>query len=137
MLHDGCPKPQTPVLESLVRMTMRWPEAGPGGGDADEDDAVFWVSANGDLHVFDLAGELDLDTVKVLDTVPIQPDADETVVLDLAGLEFVDSSGLRSLIQVRRRVIDRGAHLVLRQPRPSVRRVFEVAGLDTVFTLEG
>jgi anti-sigma B factor antagonist len=113
---------------------MRWPVSGTDNGD--ERDVPFSVSTNGDTRVFELAGELDLDTAKVLDEVPILPDAGEVVVLDLGRLSFVDSSGLRSLIQVRRQVIDRGAHLVLRRPRPNVRRVLEVSGLDSVFTVE-
>jgi anti-sigma B factor antagonist len=113
---------------------MRWPVSGSDDGDEGED--AFWVATNGDPRVYELGGELDLDTAKVLDEVPILPGVDETVFLDLNGLDFVDSSGLRVLVQLRRRVIDRGAHLVLRQPRPNVRRVLEVSGLDSVFTVE-
>ncbi|HEY2330746.1 MAG TPA: STAS domain-containing protein [Acidimicrobiales bacterium] len=97
---------------------------------------AFSVATNGEPGVFDLRGDLDLDTAKVLDEVMIVADPNQTVVLDLSDLAFVDSSGLRVLIQVRRRIIDTGAHLVLRQPRPNVRRVLEVSGLDSVFTVE-
>lgn len=61
---------------------------------------------------------------------------DTDIVIDMSGVTFMDSSGLRVLIDLRQR-IDAGPHeLVLRSPSDSVLRLLEVAGLDEHFTLD-
>ncbi len=69
---------------------MQWPGMSEHDGCAE----AFSVATNGEPGVFALRGELDLDTAKVLDGILIDADPDVTVVLDLADLAFVDSSGL-------------------------------------------
>lgn len=98
--------------------------------------AAFSVVPNGRPGSFELHGELDLATIAVLEELVLDALPDQRVVLDLRGLHFVDSSGLRGLLLLRRRVDEAGGRLVLREPTPSVRRVLEVSGLDKVFSLE-
>lgn len=53
-------------------------------------------------------------------------------VVDMAGVTFMDSSGLRVLI-------DLSSHtdtVVLRNPTRQVTRLIEITGLDSVFTIE-
>lgn len=57
------------------------------------------------------------------------------LILDLAGLDFLDSSGLSVLIEVRKAMDGHGGTLVLRDPRAAVRRVLEVTGLFDFFGL--
>jgi anti-sigma B factor antagonist len=57
-------------------------------------------------------------------------------VLSLEGVTFIDSSGLRGLIQAQRSIRDRGDDLVLRRPAPVVRRLLEITGLLDEFTIE-
>jgi anti-sigma B factor antagonist len=52
-----------------------------------------------------------------------------TIVLDLRGLRFLDSSGVRVVVMAHRRLRDR---LVLVRGRHAVQRVFEISGLDTL-----
>ena len=61
-------------------------------------------------------------------------DADPSrVVVDLSGVEFVDSTALGSLVAVRQRLGD--GRLVLAAPGPDVRRTLEVSGLGRHFSL--
>jgi anti-anti-sigma factor len=57
------------------------------------------------------------------------------LVLDLTDLEFLDSSGLRAMIQAATSLQGRG-RLVLESPRQAVRRLFEVSGVDKLQALE-
>lgn len=54
--------------------------------------------------------------------------------IDLAGVPSIGSAGLSALLAVRRSSLQRGIALRLRGVQPSVWRVFELAGLDAVFT---
>jgi anti-sigma B factor antagonist len=51
------------------------------------------------------------------------------LVLDLRELTFMDSSGLRVLVDLARE-LGPGRAVVLRAPRPGVLRLFEVAGIE-------
>lgn len=52
------------------------------------------------------------------------------LVLDLAGLEFMDSSGIAVLVVAARR-----SQLQLRNPREMIRRLIEIAGLADVLRI--
>jgi anti-sigma B factor antagonist len=55
------------------------------------------------------------------------------VVIDLLDVSFLDSSGLGAIHVGRRNAIEHGGNLVVCRPTSTVRRVFEITGLDTWF----
>ena len=58
----------------------------------------------------------------------------DVVVIDLAAVEFIDSTGLRALLRLRDQAEQYGHGLVLTAPRqPSVLRIFDVAGTYGLF----
>lgn len=61
----------------------------------------------------------------------------QAVRLDLAGVEFMDSAGLRTLIAAHQSCADAGGALVLLNPSRAVARLFEVAGVNEYFTIDG
>ncbi len=80
-------------------------------------------------------GELDMATTPDLErTVHDALDAGRWVVLDLRSLEFIDSTGLRTLVGAHQRAAqDRGHFTVVRAgPGSPVNRVLQIAGLDAV-----
>jgi anti-anti-sigma factor len=60
----------------------------------------------------------------------------ERLVLDVAEVTFVDSTGLNLLVWAHRRLGDRPGAIVLRNPSPPVVRVIEIAGLYDTFAIE-
>lgn len=95
-----------------------------------------WHSG-GDV-VVSVAGELDLSSapafqreVLALFALPVG-----RVTLDLAGLTFMDSSGLNVLNRVRSAAADHGVVLALRCVPDEVRRVFDVTDMTGLFTIE-
>ena len=74
-------------------------------------------------------GEIDLDNRDDLRSVLEAVDGD--VIVDLAGLTYIDSSGIGVLVAQRNRLSANGGSLQLRDPQPAVRRVLETCGLET------
>lgn len=77
-----------------------------------------------------LSGELDLSTIEQLEravasSVDGRP---ELVVLDLRKLVFLDSTGLRLMLQLHSRLAGVGGRLVLVEGPRRVHRVFELTG---------
>jgi anti-anti-sigma factor len=58
-----------------------------------------------------------------------------SVSLDLAGLSFMDSTAIGVIVGVQKELTGRGGQLVLREPKPQVFKILEVAGLTRVFTI--
>ena len=79
-----------------------------------------------------LNGELDIATVpRVQEAVDeLLARAVRRLVIDLGGLGFVDSSGLRLFIVLDRRAAAEGWTLGLIRPRNAAMTVFEVSGAE-------
>lgn len=59
-----------------------------------------------------------------------------TMVLDIAGVEFIDSAGLGMLLLARDEGEKSSTTVVLRGAQGQVKRMLEVARFDTLFKLE-
>ena len=79
-----------------------------------------------------LSGELDLATVpRVQQAVDATlAEGARTLVVDLSGLGFIDSSGLRLFIVLHQRAGAEGWRLSLIRPQKQAMTVFEVSGLE-------
>ena len=95
--------------------------------------------SQGDHVLVIAAGEIDLYTAPKLQSnlVAIIGNAarDTRVVVDMSGVEFCDSTGMNVLLSCLRQARERGGELELAAPRPAVRKILEVTGLDAVFTV--
>lgn len=87
------------------------------------------------LSVVDLAGELDVYQAPRLRErlEALVGSGDSRLILDLTRVEYIDSTGLGTLVALRKLAIARGGELRLLCPNPSIRRVFEITGLLPVF----
>jgi anti-anti-sigma factor len=81
-------------------------------------------------------GEVDAATAHLLpDSLNTAlADGVSTVVIDLAGVHYLDSAGVGALVQAHNRTTARGARLSVANPQPMVRRVLEVVGLLALLT---
>ncbi|WP_030170376.1 STAS domain-containing protein [Spirillospora albida] len=82
-------------------------------------------------------GELDLYTAPRLQAAlaGLLREQIDRIVVDLSGVEFCDSTGMNVLLAALKRLKERGGSLELAAPRPAVKRILQVTGLDTVFTV--
>lgn len=90
-----------------------------------------------DARVVAVAGELDLYTApqfeeQILDALD---NGTARIVVDLSGCEFLDSTALGILVKVRKRLGDQERRLVLVATDHNIVKVFQITGLDRVFTI--
>ena len=91
------------------------------------------ITLDGPNHL-SVAGELDAHTAPELHEAVANTSRDDDLVIDGSALTFVDSSGLRVLLEARSTWSEAGHRVVVRQPSQNLRRILEVTGLIDHFT---
>jgi anti-sigma B factor antagonist len=88
------------------------------------------IPGHGQVRVVPV-GELDVATGAVLDRTlrELVDSGFDHLVVDLRGVEFMDSSGLRVLLRLDEAARRDGCDLALIAGPPAVQRVFEVTGV--------
>jgi anti-sigma B factor antagonist len=100
-----------------------------GGG---SDNLEIEISRADGACVVRLAGEFDLAGVEAFEeelgrrSVP----GEETLVLDLRELTFIDSSGLRAVVMADRRIRDEGRRFVVVRGPKKIIRVLDLTGVS-------
>ncbi|MFF3015374.1 STAS domain-containing protein [Streptomyces sp. NPDC057939] len=94
------------------------------------------VATFGDRTVISVAGELDLDTRAQVTHATSKLDlTGRTLVMDLTNMTFIDSTGLTTLIVLRRRAQTEGWNLELHGAGKKVIHVLDLTGTRELFTL--
>jgi anti-sigma B factor antagonist len=90
------------------------------------------VSSEGERVVLRLDGELDLASVPTLENAVESATLDDTaeLVLDLRGLEFIDSTGLRAILLQDKRSAERGQAFALVRGPEQVQRLMNMTRVD-------
>jgi anti-anti-sigma factor len=83
-----------------------------------------------DVGALVVSGELDLATSAELDERLNTVAAASSITLDLAGVSFIDSSGLRVLLEHHNRLESGGGRLELVDISTPTARLLEIAGLQ-------
>ena len=76
-----------------------------------------------------LAGEIDAYTAPAL-AAAIERCEQSHVLIDMAAVEFVDSSGLRVLIEAHQAAQSADRRIQLANPSSAVSRLLEISGID-------
>ncbi|MFC8583647.1 STAS domain-containing protein [Streptomyces sp. NPDC057217] len=100
------------------------------GGESLDRPAVLQYEAHGTWVVV-ASGAYDMETIAPL-AAALETAAEkyQTVVLNVSGVTFADSTLLNLLVSTHRRT-----DLRLVDPTPQVKRILEITGLDTVLTM--
>jgi anti-sigma B factor antagonist len=90
------------------------------------------TTSQGSCAVVRVDGEIDLDSAGELSEAAVAAlqEIGPSLVLDLSGVTFMDSTGLKVLLAVHKRAELAGGRLVLAAPTRSVNRVVSVTGFD-------
>jgi anti-sigma B factor antagonist len=93
-------------------------------------------SSEGGATVLAFAGELDLSNAEEARSALVEAQGTANAVfLDLRALRFLDSSGLRVLLEANRRAAEGGGSLKVAAGEGVVSRVFELSGVGALLDL--
>jgi anti-sigma B factor antagonist len=95
------------------------------------------ITSQGTCAVVSVGGEVDLGTAHELSEAAIvaMQEIGPSIVLDLSGVTFMDSTGLKVLLAVNNRAQLAGGRLVLAGAKRPVHRVVSITGFDKTFAV--
>jgi len=107
------------------------------GGTAMETDLQIKIRRGKDVRVVDLSGDVDTYTcVKLREAIlDLLEEGNSRMIIGMANVSYIDSSGLGTLVGGLRRVNDQKGELVISGANPQIRKVFSITGLSKVFPL--
>lgn len=85
-----------------------------------------------------LTGELDhhtADSVKLKMEESLEKGTASHIVLNLRGLDFMDSSGIGVILGRYKQITAKGGKMVICNASPAVHRLFEMSGLFKIMTV--
>jgi anti-sigma B factor antagonist len=89
-----------------------------------------------EIVVLDLTGRLWILDLPLKDLMnEILSEGKHNFVLNLANVDYLDSSGLGQLISIWKSIRGRNGYMTLLNPSKRVQRLFEITRLDTVFEI--
>ncbi len=99
--------------------------------------SVDLISREGDSRVVvGLRGELDVAVaVRVVAELSAVAAREREIIIDLTGLEFIDSSGLAALVRVREQARHAGGDMLLAAPQRQVLRLLALTRLTDAFSV--
>jgi anti-sigma B factor antagonist len=90
-------------------------------------DGVTKVALSGRI---DIAGSAEIET-----PMSVVGGSSKAVIIDLSGVSFMASLGLRSIVLAGKTVMRRGGVMVLLTPQPAVEEVITISGIDELFSI--
>ena len=89
-----------------------------------------------DVMILDLSGRLWILDLPLRDLMNTLLSANHChFVLNLAGVDYIDSSGLGQLISIWTSIKNRAGQMAILNPTKRVQRLFDITRLDTVFDI--
>ena len=97
------------------------------------------ITSEKDVLTAKLTGELDHHVaaeIRAEIDAALYEKLPKKLILDLSGIEFMDSSGLGLILGRYAKASELGCLLVVRNPTPRVRRLLEISGMSGTIPVE-
>jgi anti-anti-sigma factor len=95
------------------------------------------ISTEGNLCSIRILGRMDIQASHSLRMAcTAQTQEGLHYVIDLAEVEFMDSTALATLLMLRKHIEEHQGSILLSRPPPVIREIFRVAGLDQIFEID-
>jgi len=95
------------------------------------------VTSQGDIQVLELSGELDYHSSPELREKLSELTAKQApkILVNLSGIDYMDSSGIATFVEAFQKTKRYQGRLILAELTATVRGVFEIAKLDSIFEI--
>ncbi|NLW41166.1 MAG: STAS domain-containing protein [Tissierellia bacterium] len=97
--------------------------------DFDEGKGIWVVLPEGEIDIY-TSPELKSRLVEALD------DKQSDILIDGDRLEYLDSTGLGTLISILKKAKESNNRIILKNIKPNIRKLFDITELDKVFEFE-
>ncbi len=95
------------------------------------------LKEDGNKGILLISGQLDTNTAPEAQTLFMEmTERFDELVIDMDGLSYCSSAGLRTIMIVDQAMRGKGGNLVLRNVKPAVMEVFELVGFAGVLNFE-
>lgn len=81
-------------------------------------------------------GRVDSNSASALEAALLAKAKEPRLIVDLGGVEYISSAGLRVFLMLARKVKESGGRLALCGLGASVKQVFDLAGFTALFVVE-
>ena len=97
------------------------------------------TNKEGNGTVVQLQGKVDATSAPSVEQalVGVIDQGEKRLVLDCAGLDFISSAGLRSLLLAVKKMKAAGGGISMAALQPNVKEVFDISGFSALFTIHG
>ncbi len=97
------------------------------------------TTKEGNGTVVQLQGKVDATSAPSVEQalVGVIDQGEKRLVIDCAGLDFISSAGLRSLLLAVKKMKASGGVIALAALQPNVKEVFDISGFSALFTIHG
>jgi anti-sigma B factor antagonist len=94
-------------------------------------------TTTGDIPIVAVSGEVDVYSAPALKEkiTELLDGGQKTLIVDLSGVGFLDSTGLGALVEARTATTEAGGALPLVCSQERILKLFTITGLDGVFTI--
>lgn len=95
------------------------------------------VRTEEDIQIFKITGKLDSYTSGDLETqlLPAIENGNYKIIIDFAGLDYISSAGLRTLLLAAKKIKPLGGKILLAELKEHVSEVFQIAGFTAIFPI--
>jgi anti-sigma B factor antagonist len=95
------------------------------------------ATSQGDVSIIEIKGRLDTKTTGELEQkiVGVLEGDSQKLLVDMADLDYINSSGLRVLVMAYQRLKQSGGTLAISGTKDYILEVFEIAGYHRLFNL--
>ena len=95
------------------------------------------VTNQGDIQFLELSGELDYHSSPELREKlnELATKQASKIIVNLSGVDYMDSSGIATFVEAFQKTKRYQGRLILAELTPTVRGVFEIAKLDSIFEI--
>lgn len=95
------------------------------------------ISTPENIQLIEVIGRIDSDNAGALQDIASAALTQKRVhlVLDFHAVDYINSAGLRTLVQLYKHLRRQGGSLTIVNPSDNVIRLFDLVGLDTIFEI--